>query len=95
MQAINPYPESRRVRFRKLRIVWSVAWGVVAVLLCVLWVRSYFIRDTAWLPTSKISVEINSLYGRVVLAIPVDTYVLGNQFKTFHTKVTPQDTSRF
>src|SRR5262245_23954492 len=28
-------------RYRKLRIAWSVAWGVVVVLLCVLWVRSY------------------------------------------------------
>src|SRR5262249_18323985 len=28
--------------YRKLRIAWSVAWGVVAVLLCVLWVRSYW-----------------------------------------------------
>jgi hypothetical protein len=28
--------------FRKLRIAWSVAWGVVALLLCVLWVRSYW-----------------------------------------------------
>ena len=27
--------------FKALRIAWSVAWGVVAVLLCVLWVRSY------------------------------------------------------
>ena len=30
------------MRFRKLRIAWSVAWGVLAVLLCVLWVRSYW-----------------------------------------------------
>jgi hypothetical protein len=30
------------MRFRKLRIAWSVGWGVVAVLLCVLWVRSYW-----------------------------------------------------
>jgi hypothetical protein len=29
------------MKYRKLRIAWSVAWGVVAVLLCVLWVRSY------------------------------------------------------
>jgi hypothetical protein len=29
------------MRFRKLRIAWSVAWGIVAVLLCVLWMRSY------------------------------------------------------
>src|SRR5262245_41353475 len=29
------------MKFRKLRIAWSAAWGLVAVLLCVLWVRSY------------------------------------------------------
>jgi hypothetical protein len=37
--------ESSGVRFRKLRIAWSVLWGVVAVLLCVLWVRSYSRND--------------------------------------------------
>jgi len=31
--------------YRKLRITWSVAWGMVAVLLCVLWVRSYWWMD--------------------------------------------------
>jgi hypothetical protein len=29
------------MKHRMRRIAWSVAWGVVAVLLCVLWVRSY------------------------------------------------------
>ncbi len=29
-------------RFRKLRIAWSVFWGLAAVLLVVLWVRSYW-----------------------------------------------------
>jgi hypothetical protein len=33
------------MKFRKLRIAWSVAWGVVAVLLGVLWVRSYWWKD--------------------------------------------------
>jgi hypothetical protein len=33
------------MRFRKLRIAWSVAWGVIAVLLIVLWVRSYWWYD--------------------------------------------------
>jgi hypothetical protein len=33
------------MKYHKLRIAWSVAWGVVAVLLCVLWVRSYSIAD--------------------------------------------------
>jgi hypothetical protein len=30
------------MRFRKLRIAWSVAWGLACVLLIVLWVRSYW-----------------------------------------------------
>lgn len=34
-----------RLRFRKLRIAWSVGWGTIAVLLCVLWVRSYWWVD--------------------------------------------------
>ena len=29
------------MRFRKLRIAWSVGWGFLAVLLIVLWVRDY------------------------------------------------------
>ena len=33
------------MRFRKLRIAWSVAWGVLALLLIVLWVRSYWFFD--------------------------------------------------
>jgi hypothetical protein len=33
------------MKYRKLRIAWSVAWGLVAVLLCVLWVRSYSYWD--------------------------------------------------
>ena len=37
----NQMPPVRPFHSRKLRIAWSVAWGVVAVLLCVLWVRSY------------------------------------------------------
>jgi hypothetical protein len=29
------------MKHRKLRIAWSVAWGIAAVLLCLLWARSY------------------------------------------------------
>src|SRR6476620_7857257 len=38
-------PGEHAMRFPKLRIAWSVVWGLVAVLLCVLWVRSYYIED--------------------------------------------------
>jgi hypothetical protein len=33
------------MKYRKLRIAWSVAWGIVAVLLLMLWVRSYLYHD--------------------------------------------------
>ena len=34
------------MRYRKLRIAWSVVWGLASVLLVVLWVRSYWRVDT-------------------------------------------------
>jgi hypothetical protein len=37
------------MRFRKLRIAWSVACGIAAVLLCMLWVRSYWQEDFVFL----------------------------------------------
>jgi hypothetical protein len=40
------------MRFRNLRIAWSVAWGLVAVLLCVLWARSYWQWDSVKVRTS-------------------------------------------
>ena len=36
------------MRFRKLRIAWSVVWGIACVLLIVLWVRSYWQVDILW-----------------------------------------------
>jgi hypothetical protein len=34
------------MRYRKLRIAWSVGWGIVCLLLIVLWVRSYWWMDS-------------------------------------------------
>jgi len=50
------------VKFRKLRIAWSVAWGVFAALLSVLWVRSYWRADCvqAVHAGSTISFDTNS-----------------------------------
>jgi hypothetical protein len=33
------------MNYRKLRIAWSVGWGVLTVLLIALWVRSYRWQD--------------------------------------------------
>src|SRR3954464_13617438 len=33
------------MRFRKLRLAWSVFWGIACVLLIALWIRSYWHID--------------------------------------------------
>src|SRR5689334_16744202 len=33
------------LKHRKLRIAWSLGWGTLCVLLCVLWARSYRVSD--------------------------------------------------
>jgi hypothetical protein len=35
------------MKYRKLRIAWSVAWGIAALLFVMLWVRSYHHYDFA------------------------------------------------
>jgi hypothetical protein len=37
--------EGGQLKYRKLRIAWSVGWGVVCLLVVVLWVRSYTYWD--------------------------------------------------
>jgi hypothetical protein len=44
---------SDRRRFRKLRIAWSVGWGIACLLLVALWVRSYRYWDQLYNPISK------------------------------------------
>ena len=37
------------MKHRKLRIAWSVMWGIVALLLIALWVRSYSMHDAFYI----------------------------------------------
>lgn len=56
------------MKHRKLRIAWSVAWGAVAIVLCVLWVWSYgkvFHHTQFAIPTHRY--EISSRAGRLVI----------------------------
>jgi hypothetical protein len=57
------------MRFRKLRIAWSVWWSLAAVLLIVLWVRSYWRRDllTAYLANKTLLVQSN--FGRMLVGV--------------------------
>jgi hypothetical protein len=59
------------MKYRKLRIAWSVFWGIVAVLLVALWVRSYY-RDDICGVTFAAQQRWNfaSRDGKVCLGIP-------------------------
>jgi hypothetical protein len=57
------------MKFRKLRIAWSVGWGVVAVLLCVLWVRSYWRCDGVLRVDKSIGQSIASNKGILYVSI--------------------------
>src|SRR6476659_6488605 len=41
----TPSPDIGGMRYRKLRIAWSIACSILCLLLIVLWVRSYWLFD--------------------------------------------------
>src|SRR5689334_25278648 len=54
------------MKYRKLRIAWSVVWGVVAVLLIVLWIRSALCEDHVFVPIGGPHyIVAASLYGHL------------------------------
>ena len=59
------------MRFRKVRIAWSVGWATVAALLCGLWMRSYRVTETvSWghrTASSAVVGAVVSNYGTLVL----------------------------
>src|SRR3712207_6774575 len=59
------------MRFRKLRIAWSAGWSVAAILLIVLWVRSYTWGDSLTVPVSK-STVFRFSSGKGVLLMHLD-----------------------
>src|SRR5258708_1013677 len=69
------------MRFRKLRIVWSVMWGIACALLMVLCVRSYGTWDRLFWTGKNNGHQLNSILGQVTLVVaeipkqPVPFYV--------------------
>src|SRR5213595_3269195 len=54
------------MRFRKLRITWSVACGVFCLLLIMLWVRSYWCEDCLLGPSFKSAhLQVCSVHGGI------------------------------
>ena len=48
------------MRYRKLRIAWSVGWGIACVLLIVLWVRSYWRGRQSFDTNQSVALAISS-----------------------------------
>ncbi len=56
------------MRFRKLRIAWSVGWGLLAVLVCAAWVQSYLkYTSVEVLVTPAFRYNLHSLHGTLAL----------------------------
>lgn len=61
------------MKYRKVRIVWSACWGVVAFVLCVFWLRGYWFHDSVAYRRSgihsvksKLVVHVNTSPGKFV-----------------------------
>src|SRR5262245_33973162 len=69
------------MKYHRLRIGWSAVWGVLAVLLLVLWVRSYSWCDIAGFEANsslKSPLGAESIQGRIEAAyIPRTPVTLG------------------
>jgi hypothetical protein len=63
------------MRFRKLRIAWSVFWGLAAVLLIVLWVRSYWWVDQFVASFGRYYVGVGVTPGALGVGVGTDTNV--------------------
>jgi hypothetical protein len=74
------------MRYRKLRIAWSVAWGVMALLLIVFWVRSYWRHDILTL-RSALFVNYQSVCGDHFLASHLDPW---KQYKASKSQPDPR-----
>src|SRR5690242_16792314 len=64
------------MRYRKLRIAWSVAWAILAVLLIALWVRSYSWTDI--IPYKRLTSCRGKVYANQLLTCPDG--VMGDEF---------------
>ena len=64
------------MKYRKLRIAWSVAWGIAGLLLFALWVRSYWWLDALVVPRSAgRSLGVVSDYGTLAAGDADSTFM--------------------
>jgi hypothetical protein len=78
------------LRFRKLRIAWSVFWGMACVLLVVLWVRSYWATTALLVNFPTRHFQGQSVRGRLSIAT-VNERMPHISWHVFSDTITPQD----
>jgi hypothetical protein len=71
------------MKHRKLRIAWSVAWGIVAMLLVALWVRSYFVSDRIYKADK---------FGQSLFGMTTGTLEISHALPQFRRPDQPNDT---
>jgi hypothetical protein len=76
------------MKFRKLRIAWSVGCGVIAMLLMALWVRSYSVVDSWQDHRLGKTWHIQSYRGRIILFTLPQLRERGYSGVPFHTRLT-------
>src|SRR5262245_45683102 len=61
-------PDRQRL-FRGLRIAWSVGWGILCLLLVVLWMRSYWRIDILEMQSTRRLCKVSSGDGSVAIGV--------------------------
>src|SRR5689334_10280525 len=57
------------MKYRKLRIAWSVWWGIGCITFVALWVLSYVWQAKGWVTTKHTSVVLDSLRGEFAVQL--------------------------
>jgi hypothetical protein len=72
-----------QMRFRKLRIVWSIGCGIFCVLLIVLWVRSYWwVNQAQYTISNKEAFAVVTSSGGISAAVMVTRSPIVSSFYT-------------
>lgn len=84
------------MKCRKLRIAWSVVWGLLAVVLFVLWVRSYTYADTVDLGNRHkvCSYQGDVLWDTLVQLVVTVMTAQPNVHNVLHLRITTEPLNR-
>src|SRR6188472_3642662 len=67
------------MKYRKLRIAWSIGWGIACLLMIALWARSYWWFDTVYYVQSSLDyLEFGSVAGLVFVEDDDASREMGN-----------------